>query len=72
MSLPLTRVLANQLGVSRNTALLAYDRLAAEGYVEARGTAGVFVTAIAPDDLLLSRTVSLHWPTGPSPMKLSA
>jgi GntR family transcriptional regulator/MocR family aminotransferase len=53
MSLPPTRLLAERYQVSRNTVIIAYDRLVAEGYVEARGTAGVFVTSIPPDDLLL-------------------
>ncbi|NKJ39872.1 PLP-dependent aminotransferase family protein [Rhizobium sp. SG570] len=50
--LPPTRILADQLSVSRNTVINAYERLASEGYVEARGTAGIFVTSIPPDDLL--------------------
>jgi GntR family transcriptional regulator/MocR family aminotransferase len=33
-SLPSTRTLAHELGVSRNTVLNAYDQLAAEGYLE--------------------------------------
>lgn len=37
------RQLAAQLGVSPNTVVTAYDRLAAEGRVESRGTAGFFV-----------------------------
>ncbi len=53
MSLPPTRLLAERYQVSRNTVMIAYDRLVAEGYVESRGTSGVFVTAIPPDDLLL-------------------
>lgn len=53
MALPPSRLLAENFRISRNTVIIAYDRLAAEGYVEARGTAGVFVTSIPPDDLLL-------------------
>jgi GntR family transcriptional regulator / MocR family aminotransferase len=53
MSLPPTRLLAERYRVSRNTVIIAFDRLAAEGYVESRGTSGLFVTAIPPDDLLL-------------------
>ncbi len=33
-ALPATRTLSEQLGVSRNTVVLAYDRLLAEGYIE--------------------------------------
>ncbi|WP_395702374.1 PLP-dependent aminotransferase family protein [Aquabacterium sp.] len=43
--LPSTRDLARLAGVSRNTAIAAYERLASEGYVEAAGSAG---TRVAP------------------------
>lgn len=58
MALPPTRALAERFSVSRNTVMIAYERLAAEGYVEARGTAGIFVTSIPPDDLLLISSVN--------------
>ncbi|MCY3641457.1 MAG: winged helix-turn-helix domain-containing protein, partial [Gammaproteobacteria bacterium] len=35
-----SRALAEQLGISRNTVLFAYEQLAAEGLVEARTGAG--------------------------------
>jgi len=41
--LPSTRALAQALGVSRNTAVAAYDLLASEGYVLAGGSAGTRV-----------------------------
>jgi len=41
--LPASRALASDLGISRTTVLSAYDQLAAEGYIEARRGAGVFV-----------------------------
>ncbi len=41
--LPSSRVLAEELCVSRNTVLFAYEQLAAEGYVETRRGAGTFV-----------------------------
>jgi GntR family transcriptional regulator/MocR family aminotransferase len=41
--LPSTRALAQALGVSRNTAVAAYDLLASEGYVSAGGSAGTRV-----------------------------
>ncbi len=50
--LPSSRELAGSLCISRNTVLLGYERLAAEGYIEARGTAGTFVSSFLPDDLL--------------------
>ncbi|MBV9734961.1 MAG: PLP-dependent aminotransferase family protein [Acidisphaera sp.] len=47
--LPPTRALAEELGVARQTVVLAYERLAAEGYVRARTGSGTFVTADLPD-----------------------
>ncbi|MDH5822142.1 PLP-dependent aminotransferase family protein [Luteimonas sp. RD2P54] len=41
--LPATRWLATELGVSRNTVLVAYEQLRAEGFVEAKVGAGSFV-----------------------------
>jgi DNA-binding transcriptional MocR family regulator len=41
--LPSIRTLARQLGVSPNTVVTAYDRLAAAGRIESRGTAGFVV-----------------------------
>ncbi|MGH1418886.1 MAG: PLP-dependent aminotransferase family protein [Hyphomicrobiaceae bacterium] len=52
MAMPASRTLAEQLSVSRNTVILAYDRLIAEGYIEARGTAGTFVSSFLPDGLM--------------------
>lgn len=47
--LPPTRELAQTLRISRNTARLAYDRLAAEGYIEARHGAATYVAVQVPD-----------------------
>jgi len=41
--LPSTRALANDLGVSRNTVTLAYEQLAAEGYVASRSRSSTTV-----------------------------
>ena len=41
--LPSTRALAEQLGVARNTVVVAYDRLLAEGYLETRTGSGTYV-----------------------------
>lgn len=43
--LPATRVLATQLGLSRNTVLTAYEMLCAEQLAVARGGSGTFVSA---------------------------
>ena len=46
---PSTRALADSLKVSRNTAVMAYEQLLAEGYLETRrGAAGAVVTAVLP------------------------
>ncbi len=50
--LPATRTLAEDAGVSRNTILLVYDQLRAEGYVEGHVGAGTFVARELPDDVL--------------------
>jgi DNA-binding transcriptional regulator YhcF (GntR family) len=43
--LPSTRSLARMLGVSRNTALAAYEELTAQGFVRSRRGAGTYVSA---------------------------
>ena len=46
---PSTRALADLLKISRNTAVLAYEQLLAEGYFEARlGAAGTVVASVLP------------------------
>ncbi len=57
MRLPATRILAADLGVSRNTVICAFDQLRAEGYLESRVGSGAFVSNALPDDLLsIART----------------
>jgi GntR family transcriptional regulator/MocR family aminotransferase len=48
--LPASRALAADLSVSRNTVVLAYERLTAEGYLEMRGPLGTFVAIDAAND----------------------
>ncbi|MEP7064912.1 MAG: PLP-dependent aminotransferase family protein [Gemmatimonadota bacterium] len=55
MRLPSTRVLATELGVSRNTVVLAFDQLVAEGYLNARRGGGTRVRATMPDSLISVR-----------------
>jgi DNA-binding transcriptional MocR family regulator/MFS family permease len=47
--LPPTRSLAQELGVARQTVVLAYERLAAEGYVRGRTGSGTYVADDLPD-----------------------
>ncbi|MGH3145626.1 MAG: PLP-dependent aminotransferase family protein, partial [Rubrobacter sp.] len=53
--LPSTRTLATELGVSRTTAVTAFDQLLAEGYLEGKVGSGTFVAGSLPDDLLSVR-----------------
>jgi GntR family transcriptional regulator/MocR family aminotransferase len=50
--LPATRVLAQQLSLSRSTVADAYDQLRAEGYIEGRHGSGTYVAPNLPDDTL--------------------
>jgi GntR family transcriptional regulator/MocR family aminotransferase len=54
--LPSTRALADELSVSRNTVLVAYDQLFAEGYTEGHVGSGTRVSRILPEDVLAART----------------
>jgi GntR family transcriptional regulator/MocR family aminotransferase len=47
--LPSTRAIADRLGVTRNTAVAAYDELLGQGWIETRGAAGTFVAAALPE-----------------------
>jgi GntR family transcriptional regulator/MocR family aminotransferase len=48
--LPSTRILAGDLGISRNIAILAYDQLLGEGYAEARRGSGTIVAPSLPEE----------------------
>lgn len=48
--LPTTRMLSEQVGISRNTIVLAYERLVSEGYIQTRPYVGTFVSAEIPDN----------------------
>ena len=56
--LPSTRTLAASCGVSRNTAVAAYELLLSEGYVIARSGSGTHVAGSLSLPWLLRR----HWP----------
>jgi GntR family transcriptional regulator / MocR family aminotransferase len=47
--LPSSRLLAGELGVARNTVLLALEQLLSEGYVETRHGSGTYVSQELPD-----------------------
>ena len=50
--LPSSRILADELAVSRNTVVNAFDQLIAEGYLESRVGDGTYVAHTLPDELL--------------------
>lgn len=54
---PSTRNLARTLGVSRATVTMAYDYLLGEGYLEAHGGSGTYVSRKLPDDLIQAAPV---------------
>jgi GntR family transcriptional regulator / MocR family aminotransferase len=63
--LPPTRALAEELGVARQTVVLAYERLASEGYVRARTGSGTFVAPDLPD---AAPAPAVPSPTAASPL----
>ncbi len=53
---PSTREIAKLLNISRNTAVMAYEQLLAEGYIKARiGAAGTVIAPVLPPDGYVSR-----------------
>jgi len=67
---PSTRALAALLKVSRNTALMAYEQLLAEGYLEARvGAAGTVVSSALPSDVLARSPAQLSGPQSHAHMR---
>lgn len=49
--MPGSRLLAEHLGVSRNTVTIAYEKLLSEGYLEIRPNVGTFVARNLPESL---------------------
>jgi GntR family transcriptional regulator/MocR family aminotransferase len=60
--LPSTRGLARELGVARNTVMLAYGQLLAEGYLESKVGYGTVVARTLPETLLHIPGADLHPP----------
>jgi len=58
--LPSSRLLSNDLKVSRNTVLSAFDQLTSEGYITSRVGAGSYISDKIPEELL-------HQPKTPTP-----
>lgn len=70
--LPSTRSLAEQMVVARNTVSLAYERLAAEGYVEGRRGGGTRVARDLPDLTPSVPAASRAAPAEATPVRLAA
>ena len=69
-ALPGTRVLADQLGVNRNTTLAAYRELNAEGWIEVSPDKGTFVAMelpMAPEEGGITAVDSASWKRPSSP-----
>ncbi len=74
-AVPSTRALARDLGVARGTVVLAYARLAAEGYLNGRSGSATRVSAVLPADLPecgRAETTAVDRPPAPSAAVLSA
>lgn len=71
--LPASRVLAEQLGISRNTVLLVYDRLIAEGYLHSRKAIGTFVNSELPENsFTTNRRIAMPDLASPEPVRRAA
>lgn len=64
--LPATRQLSAQTGLSRNTVIMAYERLIAEGYIYAKPHVGTFVATEIPESTFATPAPSEqnHAPNG--------
>src|SRR5579884_4296830 len=60
--LPPTRELAEQLHISRNTVINAFEQLIAEGYLEGKVGAGTYVANVLPEEVLQARVNIRHMP----------
>jgi GntR family transcriptional regulator / MocR family aminotransferase len=60
--LPSSRVLASEMGVSRNTVLAAFEQLYAEGYIEGQHGSGTYIAQALPDEFLLAGSKGMMRP----------
>src|SRR5271168_1760387 len=56
--LPSSRRLSEQLSISRNTVVRAYDALVAEGFVDSRPASGIFASKRLPDSPMPSQALA--------------
>jgi len=80
LQLPPTRALATAYGVSRNTAVAAYDLLLSEGYLVTRPRSGAYVADVLPQtrnrkgstgDRAINRRLNAFWRAPPAIMPAS-
>src|SRR5262245_6786315 len=57
--LPATRELAKQYGVSRGCAVMAFEQLHSEGYLEGRSGDGTYVNSHLPEDFLTEPRIAI-------------
>ncbi|SLM63390.1 MULTISPECIES: MocR-like pyridoxine biosynthesis transcription factor PdxR [Dickeya] len=69
--LPSSRDLAQQLSLSRNTVMAAFEQLLAEGYIETRTGSGSYVTEQLPDPRLPDVRTETPLPVRPAAQELS-
>ncbi|MEH6403555.1 MAG: PLP-dependent aminotransferase family protein [Sneathiella sp.] len=69
--LPSSRLLSNDLKVSRNTVLTAFDQLTSEGYITSRVGAGSYISDKIPEELLQQPKSPKQSPTAPRDIPLS-
>lgn len=69
--LPSTRATAQLRGVARVTAVEAYDRLIAEGYLETARGSGTFVSRSLPEELLRAQPLAPRAPEAEALLPLS-
>ncbi|MBP0594761.1 PLP-dependent aminotransferase family protein [Paraburkholderia sp. LEh10] len=58
---PSSRLLANELGIARNTVTQVYEQLALEGYVSSATGRGTFVADTSPDEIVGSPEAQASW-----------
>ncbi|WP_144108960.1 PLP-dependent aminotransferase family protein [Paraburkholderia sp. BCC1886] len=63
---PSSRLLAEELGIGRNTVTQVYEQLALEGYVSSATGRGTFVADSAPDEIVGAPDASVLSANGPS------
>jgi GntR family transcriptional regulator / MocR family aminotransferase len=71
-TLPSTRALARELGISRTTVIQAFDQLRAEGYIEGAKGSGTYAARVPPDALAGLRQPPASRVEGPPPVRFPA